>query len=120
AYQTETQNDDSLDKGKEKTVTQGEEGTRVKKFEVTYENGEEIARELVEEEISTQPVNQVVAIGTKEEQPKQNLKTLSSSGSNDDDGEPSGEVHHMTATAYTMDCNGCSGNGYTATGINLK
>lgn len=123
AFETETKNDNSLKKGKQKTVTQGKEGKLVKKFEVTYENGEEKDRKLVSEKMKNDPVNQVVAIGTKEEQKKNpkkkepNLVTVSKSSSSD---EPSGEVHHMVSTAYTVNCDGCDGRGITATGINLN
>lgn len=115
SYQTEKKDDSSLTKGKQRTVTQGKNGTLVKKYEVIYENGKEKDRKLIGEEVVAQPVNKVVAIGTKVEQPKQNLVTLSQPSSK---GEPSGEVLYMRASAYTANCNGCSG--ITRTGINLK
>jgi resuscitation-promoting factor RpfB len=106
AFKTETREDSSLAKGKEQVIAAGEDGTVVKTYEVTYENGEEVNRELVTEEVTKESKNRIVAIGTKEQQ---NLVTLSDS---------SGKEFTMTASAFTSDCSGCSG--YTATGIDLK
>ncbi|WP_163969225.1 G5 and 3D domain-containing protein [Oceanobacillus halotolerans] len=113
AFETERKNDDSIEKGKEQVITQGQEGKVKKVYEITKENGEEVNRELVKEEVIQESKNRVVAVGTKE--PKQNLKTLSSSNSNE---SGSGKTMTMHASAYTASCGGCSG--YTATGINLK
>ncbi|WP_026908523.1 G5 and 3D domain-containing protein [Paucisalibacillus globulus] len=106
AFKTETREDSSLAKGKEQVIAAGEDGTVVKTYEVIYENGEEVNRELVTEEVTKESKNRIVAIGTKEQQ---NLVTLSDS---------SGKEFTMTASAFTSDCSGCSG--YTATGIDLK
>ncbi|WP_042147537.1 G5 and 3D domain-containing protein [Paucisalibacillus sp. EB02] len=106
AFKTETREDSSLAKGKEQVIAAGEDGSVVKTYEVTYENGEEVNRELVAEEVTKESKNRIVAIGTKE---PQNLVTLSASD---------GKEYTMTASAFTATCDGCSG--YTATGINLK
>src|SRR5699024_791263 len=76
-FKTETREDDTLEKGKEKVIAEGKIGTIVKTFEVTKENGKEVDRALKDEEIKVATENRVVAIGTKEpEQPKQELVTL--------------------------------------------
>lgn len=116
AFQTETKNDGNLKKGSKKTVTEGKKGKKVKEYEVIYENGEEVERKLLGEKVTEEPVNKVVAVGTKVERPK-NLVTVSNSSSKSS-GQPDGKVYQMRATAYTADCNGCSG--ITRTGINLK
>src|SRR5699024_9997556 len=115
---TVTKKDSSLQKGEEKVISEGKEGTVVKKYEIIMENGEEVDRKLVDEEVTKESVNRVVAIGTKE--PESNIVTLSDKKSNNNSNEPksSGKVFYMTATGYTASCNGCSG--ITATGINLK
>ncbi|WP_010094891.1 G5 and 3D domain-containing protein [Ornithinibacillus scapharcae] len=105
-YQTETRKDSSLEKGKEKVIAAGEEGTVVKTYEVTYENGKPVKREVLKKDVTKESKNRILAVGTKE---PQNLVTLSSG---------SGKEFTMTASAFTAYCNGCSG--YTATGINLK
>lgn len=118
-YQTEKKEDESLEKGKEKLVEQGKEGTLIKKFEITKENGEEVDRELVAEEVKEEAKNKIIAVGTKvPPPPKENLVTLSKEKKK----EPAnGKNMTMNATAYSaVNCTGCDGRGITATGINLK
>ncbi|MEN2766734.1 ubiquitin-like domain-containing protein [Ornithinibacillus xuwenensis] len=105
AFQTETRTDSSMEKGEETVLASGTDGSVVKTYEVTYENGKEVTRELLEEEVTKESENRIVVVGTKE--PAQDLVTLSS-----------GKELTMTASAFTANCSGCSG--YTATGINLK
>jgi len=117
AYSTEERQDSSLLKGKEKVVTEGQEGTVVKKYKITKENGKEVSRELVEEDVTKESVNQVVAIGTKE--PVQTASSDLSQLSNEKSSPPANsKTLSMSASAFTATCNGCSG--VTATGINLK
>ena len=118
AYETETKQDSSLLKGKEEVITQGQDGQLVKKFKVTKENGKEVDRVPVGEEVKQESINRVVAVGTKE--PVQtassdsNLVTLSSKSESAPSG---GKTLTVEASAFTAACNGCSG--VTATGINL-
>lgn len=78
-FKTEKQEDDELIKGTEKVISEGKAGTIVKTFEITKENGEEVNRELTNEEVSVASENRVLAIGTKDpEPPKQELETLAS------------------------------------------
>jgi uncharacterized protein YabE (DUF348 family) len=102
-----TQKDDSLDKGTKKIITEGIFGSVSKQFEVILENGKEIARKLISEQKVKDKQDKVVAVGTKE------LSLLASRGTTD-----SGVEYYVSTTAYTADCNGCSG--HTATGINLR
>ncbi|MFA1822361.1 ubiquitin-like domain-containing protein [Virgibacillus oceani] len=137
AFDTEERNDSSLLKGEEEVVTQGEDGELTKVYEITLENGEQVDKQLVDEQVKKESTNRIVAIGTKEPQPEpeQNVVTLSSekpksgssestsknSGSSDSttsSGSSSSKEFTMSSTAYTANCNGCSG--YTATGINLN
>lgn len=112
-YATVKRNDNSLSKGKEQVVESGKEGLVEKKYEVTLENGKEVGRELLSEEVKKESENQVVAVGTKEIQnTKQN--TVSRGDSN------TTKTLYMHATAYNWDCKTCSGSGKTATGYNLK
>lgn len=137
-FKTEEQEDDTLAKGEEKIISEGKAGTIVKTFEITKENGEEVNRELTNEEIKEASENRVVAIGTKDpEPPKQELATLASeteskpsenktddapkeseSKSTESTSSSDEEVLSMNATAYSANCNGCTG--ITATGINLN
>lgn len=116
AFATEKENDNSLEKGKERTISEGEEGLVEKTYEVTYENGKEAKRELVKEKVKKESKKRVVAVGTKEVQ--QTVASANSSKSRGSSSPSGGKEFTMQATAYTASCNGCSG--YTATGINLN
>lgn len=144
AYETKEREDSNLEKGKKRVIAEGSEGLLVKKYKITKENGKVVNRELIDKKVKQESENRVVAFGTKEEQ---DLVTLSSSSSNssansssndnsdassnkDSNSSSSNEetksasndsnarVIYMSASAYTADCGGCSGN--TATGINLN
>ncbi|WML42510.1 ubiquitin-like domain-containing protein [Neobacillus sp. PS3-40] len=101
-----TRKDSSLAKGKEKIVSKGQQGLASRKFEVILENGKEVSRKLISENKVKEKQDKVVAVGTKE------LAQQVSRGEGSN-----GEEYYVNTTAYTADCNGCSGN--TATGINL-
>lgn len=109
AFKTEEQQDSSLEKGKTKVLKEGKPGLAKRTYEITKENGEEVSREIIQEKIIEEPVNKVVAVGTKE--PKVSIGSSA---------EPAGKgkVMIMEATGYGADCKGCSG--ITATGINVK
>ncbi len=112
SYETIKRTDPSLEKGKEKIITEGQEGLISKTYELTRENGKTISKELVSEKTVQEKVDQVVAIGTKEK--KATVTKVSSPSTS----SSSAEEYHVTATAYTSGCNGCTGK--TATGINLR
>ncbi len=110
AFATEKKNDSSILKGNEKVITAGQNGKVERSYEVVKENGEVVSKTLVDEKVLAEPVNKVVAVGTK-------VVTAAVSRSNSS--APSGGTEfYVTATAYTPYCAGCSG--VTATGINLK
>ena len=64
-YTSSTVNDPNLDEGVTEVRTKGTNGTKTVTYKVTYENGNEISREKVSEEITKQPVNEVRPVGTK-------------------------------------------------------
>ena len=109
-YSTVTKKDNNLTEGKKKVVDAGEAGLVEKKYEVTLENGVEVKRELVSEEVKKESKKRVVAVGAKQIQ-----QLASRSGNNS-----SGKTLSMEATAYNWDCNSCDGRGFTATGYNVK
>lgn len=100
-----TQKDSSLQSGKEKVVQEGKEGRVKKTYEVVIENGEEVSKTLVSEEVLEDAQDKVVAVGTKKVEPVSR-------------GEETGKEFYVEATAYTASCNGCSGK--TATGFDLR
>ncbi|MFD0695717.1 ubiquitin-like domain-containing protein [Paenibacillus sp. GCM10027628] len=65
AFDTEKKNDASLLKGKEQTVQEGKEGVLLKKKEKTYEDGKLVSEAVVDQQVQTERVNKVVAVGTK-------------------------------------------------------
>lgn len=103
AFKTIEKNDSSMNKGQSKVVKQGQEGKANKTYKITYENGKEVARDLIAEEVIKESVAKEVAVGTK------TVKVSSA---------PSGgKTFRMEATAYGPDCNGCSG--ISAYGLNI-
>lgn len=66
-FKTETQNDNSMYKNKCKVVREGKEGKKNVKAYIIKVNGVEIEREILSEEIVLEPVNKIVAKGTKKE-----------------------------------------------------
>ena len=57
--------DKDLYLGQKKVIQQGQEGLRQEVIKVTYENGKEVAREVIENKVVQEPVKQIVAYGTK-------------------------------------------------------
>jgi len=108
AFETVKEKDASLEKGKKKVTKEGKDGLAKVTYKITKENGKEVDREVIEEEILEKPVKQIVKVGTKEP------ATPSASGMP----AGSGEVLTMEATGYGRDCAGCSG--ITATGIDIR
>jgi uncharacterized protein YabE (DUF348 family) len=102
-----TKKDNSLEKGTEKVVKEGEQGLLTKKYEVVLENGKEVSRTLISEQKVKDKQDKIVAVGTKE------IAEQVSRGSAE-----TGKEFYVSSTAYTASCNGCSG--ITSSGINLK
>ena len=65
-FKTITQNDATLPKGQTKVVQDGANGERTTLTEVTTVDGKQTSR-ILENTITKQPVNKVIAVGTKEE-----------------------------------------------------
>ncbi len=110
-FATEKKNDSSILKGKEKVVTTGQKGTVERTYEVVKENGEVVTKTLRAENVRKEPINEVVAVGTKTV--TANVSRSTSAAASTDSKE-----FYVTATAYTAYCEGCSG--VTATGIDLR
>ncbi|MCM3088919.1 Uncharacterized conserved protein YabE, contains G5 and tandem DUF348 domains [Bhargavaea ginsengi] len=122
-FTVQTKKDNGLLKGKEKVVQNGEAGKVERTYEVIKEDGKEVARKLQNEKVVKNPVNKVVAVGTKAPAPAKAVASKSSgkvvqASAPRNEAPAGGKEFYVTATAYTASCNGCSG--ITATGINLK
>ena len=66
-FETVEREDDSLLEGKTKEVRSGEAGSRDVTYQITFRNGELVARKVVKQDVLESPVPAIVAIGTKEE-----------------------------------------------------
>lgn len=64
-YEKKYQDDKNLLNGQKRIIQKGKAGTLSKTFLVTYHDGNEQKRELVEEEIIKEPVSEITAVGTK-------------------------------------------------------
>lgn len=65
-YTSSNVDDPGMDKGTTRVATAGVNGTKTIVFDVTYEDGVEVSRTAVEERVSVEPVNEVIAVGSKE------------------------------------------------------
>lgn len=64
-YETERRDDPETIKGKEYIFQYGENGKKKVDYRVTYENGREVRREKIGENIIEAPVKQIVMVGTR-------------------------------------------------------
>ena len=66
AYETQKKDDSTLERGKQKVITEGEKGRKEIEYLVTTKNGKEESRTKIKETIVKAPVTKVIAIGTKD------------------------------------------------------
>lgn len=64
AYNVITRNNDRLDKGVERVVSEGKKGLKEKQYKVVYEDGKEKSRQLIKETVISNPVDKIVEVGT--------------------------------------------------------
>lgn len=64
-FEATTVNDNSLDKGKTKVTVQGVNGVKTYTYEIIKTDGKQTDKKLLKEEVTTEPIRQVTAIGTK-------------------------------------------------------
>ena len=122
-YETVYVDDDNMEKGKTKTKTAGVEGELLCTAKVTYINGEETAREVLTEEVVTEAVNEVIAVGTGKNLVKftnAGIPTIGDGTITLSTGEVLTYTHAETfkATAYTSTDPGCGTK--TATGTTVR
>jgi len=114
-FATEIKNSDDLKKGVKKVIQKGKAGEKIATSSVVYENGKEVSRNLLSEKTNSQPVKEIIALGT--------TSVFSSSRGGDISYTKKLKVR---ATAYTADFN-CTGKGpgdpafaITSTGTTAK
>lgn len=64
-FETVEKDDPTEYRGVTRVTQEGKNGERTKVYEITREDGEEISRRLVSNEVTTKPVNKVISKGTK-------------------------------------------------------
>ncbi|HWI54097.1 MAG TPA: 3D domain-containing protein [Desulfobacteria bacterium] len=63
-FKVERRDDSSKERGYNKVVQEGHSGLLQRTVKITLKNGEEVKREVIGEEIVSEPVNKIVAVGT--------------------------------------------------------
>ena len=76
-FETITQADTALEKGKSRILYAGQPGVRTIQTQVTVVNGVE-TRKVVKSEVTKQPISQIIGVGTKEEIPAPTAPTVES------------------------------------------
>jgi len=100
-YETTRKDDDSLEEGKTKTDTEGENGTAVVTYEVTTENGEEVDKTEIDREVTEEPTTEVVLRGTKEPEPEPSSSDESDEADDSDKSSSSDDNSGASAPAVS-------------------
>lgn len=69
-FKTVYQDDDSIYKGETRIIQNGQEGEKTEIYHLTFEDGAEVSRTLVDSKITQEPVNKIIGQGTKEKPKK--------------------------------------------------
>ncbi|MDD3303366.1 MAG: G5 domain-containing protein [Clostridia bacterium] len=64
-FEEEKKNNPSVDRGIENTIQEGKEGQKSTRYIVKYDNGQEIARAQISNEVITKTQNKVIEVGSK-------------------------------------------------------
>ena len=123
AHETIYSDDPSLPAGTEKVLTEGKDGELLCEAVVTYINGTETERKVLRQQVVSQPVSEVIAIGTGiDDGPAQEEESLRPVIGERTITLPTGEVltytKKMTCLATAYHCEGYVGK--TATGTRAR
>jgi uncharacterized protein YabE (DUF348 family) len=66
-FSTIERDDSSMLEGETEVVREGAEGARDVTYRITYRNGEVVARKVLTQDVTREPVDAIVRVGTKEE-----------------------------------------------------
>ena len=114
-YTSTTVYDETVDKGVRTVSTPGQNGKKIKYYDVEYRDGVEVSRVFSGEVISVQPVEEIITEGTKEQSINVNGQMI-----------PYKKVITCQATAYDLSFESCGkypgspGYGITASGTYAK
>ena len=114
-FETVYQETDLLKKGTEVVLTEGKAGQMVCSAQVTYINGLEADRQILTEEVTSEPVTRVIAVGTGNGTKKNGKPIIGDGVIIAGNGDVLTFTHRDTfkATSY---CRTCEGGEITATG----
>ncbi|MCW2277006.1 3D domain-containing protein [Heliophilum fasciatum] len=104
-FRVAQQSDPNLERGLRRIVSRGKNGLERHKARITYEDGKEVRREIVEQKVIRPPVNQVVAMGTIDHVSRGGLDLHIK------------EARYMSATAYTHTGNNTASGVYPEVGM---
>ncbi|MCD1570456.1 G5 domain-containing protein [Agromyces mediolanus] len=107
-FSSSTVDDPNLDSGLSSVAVVGVDGEKVTKIRVTTEDGVEVKREVVEETITVQPVNEVISNGTRVPPPPAPAEPVPFADAGGCDPNYEGAC---VPIASDVDCAGGSGNG---------
>lgn len=110
AYSTKEEKTDSLYEGETKVKTEGVEGERTIMYRNKMVNGKVVETEEISNEVTTEPVDKVVLVGTKKK--PSGYASISSDGTLID--HNGNKVSYKKA--FTGRCTAYTGGGWTATG----
>lgn len=123
AFGTTTLEDPNLDQGVAQVDTKGVDGSRTITYEVTYSNGNIIDKKELTNEITTQPINEIIMKGTRQQQPSCPNGTYTNTYGNavcrpyQSNGSPSGASAQCSDGTYSFSQSRrgtCSGHGGVA------
>ena len=96
-FETKRENDSSREKGKEYTKVEGQKGEKTTTYKITLVDGREESREIVNEEVTKEPVTEVIRVGTKEKKSSSSSDSGSSKETKEED--TSEKVHEVSRVA---------------------
>ena len=117
-YKTQYCTDNTLPEGVEKVLTEGVDGEVICTAMVTYINGEETERTVLNERVIRQPVNEVIAVGCAEQE-EQAEESVTYFIDDDTITLSTGEVLTYTDTIRSLATAYCD-KGLTATGTQAR
>jgi uncharacterized protein YabE (DUF348 family) len=119
AYTTKQVNDADHDIGYKEVQTKGENGKRTVTYEITTQNGTEVARKEINSNVTKQPVDEVVVVGTKNQYANGLSKAKGVVYSTDSNGVTHRETYYdLNMSAVMRNCG--AGGQYTVRADGVK
>ena len=103
-YETTRKNDSSKEKGVEYTKVEGQKGEKITTYKITLVDGTEESREIVKEEVTKEPVTEVIGVGTKEKKKQSSGSSDSGSSKKADQEKNESEEPHEVSRVAVPNC----------------